>query len=102
MTSEFWDLLLSIRSNPSNDSSVLEALLFGFLTMLEINENKRRLAEEQPREILETQSWARLVFEKHAGGDEEGDRIKMLAASVLMRIAEVAEKYQALLLGSLM
>ncbi len=91
-----------MRSNPSNDSSVLEALLFGFLTILEINESKRRLAEEQPREILETQGWAKLVFEKHAGGDEESDRVKMLAASVLMRISEVAEKYQALLLGSLM
>lgn len=102
MTSEFWDLLLSIRSNPANDSTILEALLFAFLTILDINEDKRRLAQEQSREILETQRWTRLVFDNIAGGDEEGDRLKTLAASVLMKISEVAEKYQTALLGALM
>lgn len=101
MTSEFWDLLLSVASHPSNESTVLEALLFAFLTILEMNEDKRRLAEEQSRELLETQRWTETVFENTAGGDEETDKLKMLAASVLIKIKEVVEKYQSLLIGEM-
>ncbi|KZF26020.1 hypothetical protein L228DRAFT_279274 [Xylona heveae TC161] len=129
MTSEFWDLLLSLRSksllissasaspSPSPslsedplDSSagsiaVLESLLFAFLTLLDINaeseSNARRLAEEQSRELLETQEWAEHVFEVTRGGDEEGDKVRMLAASVLLRTREVVERYQRLLMGEM-
>ena len=99
MTSEYWDLLLSVRSHPSNETSILQSLLFAFLTILDINENKRRLAEEHARELIETQSWARLVFEKTVGGDSDSDRVRMLAASVLMKVNEIGETYQTLLLG---
>ena len=92
-------MLLSVRSHPSNETSILQSLLFAFLTILDINENKRRLAEEHARELIETQSWARLVFEKTAGGDIDSDRVRMLAASVLMKVNEIGEKYQTLLLG---
>ncbi|KAI9811374.1 MAG: telomere binding protein [Pycnora praestabilis] len=101
MTSEFWDLLLSLRSHPANDPAVVEALLFALLTLLEINEDKRRLAQEQSKELLETQEWVEQVFGKLRGGDEEGERSRMLAASVLMKIREVVEKYQRLLLGDM-
>lgn len=100
MTSEFWDLLLSLRSN-GDDSTVLEALLFAFLTLLDINEDKRRLAEEHAKELLETQQWTEHVFETVKGGSEEGDRARMLAASVLVRTREVVEKYQRLLIGDM-
>lgn len=100
MTSEFWDLLLSLRSN-GDDSTVLEALLFAFLTLLDINEDKRRLAEDHAKELLETQQWAEHVFEMVKGGSEEGDRVRMLAASVLVRTREVVEKYQRLLMGDM-
>ena len=99
MTSEFWDLLLSLRSR-ATDPSVLEALLFAFLTLLDINENdQRRLAEQNAKELLETQEWVDGVFETMGGGSEEGDRIRMLAAGVLMRCREVVEKYQRMLMG---
>ncbi|SLM40090.1 Telomere length regulation protein, conserved domain [Lasallia pustulata] len=101
MTSEFWDLLLSLRSN-GDDSTVLEALLFAFLTVLDINEDKRRLAEDHAKELLETQQWAEQVFEMVEGGSEEGDRVRMLAASVLVRTREVVEKYQRLLMGDML
>ena len=101
MTSEFWDLALSLLSHPSHEPTVLEALLFAFLTILEINEDKRRLAEEHSRELLETQRWTELVFANIAGGDEEGDRLKMLAASVLIKTKEIVEKYHRLLIGDL-
>ncbi|KAI9821423.1 MAG: telomere binding protein [Phylliscum demangeonii] len=101
MTSEFWDLLLSIVSRHSSDSTVMEALLFAFMTLLDINENKERLAREQSRELLETQKWVETVFGNVAGGDEEGDRLKIMAASILVRIKEIVQKYQRLLLGEM-
>lgn len=101
VTSEFWDLLLSITSHPSHDSTVLESLLFAFLTILEVNEDKRRLVEEQSRELVETQRWTESIFENAPGGDEESDRVKMLAASVLIKLKDIVEKYQRLLVGEL-
>ena len=101
MTSEFWDLLLSLRPRAS-DLPVLEALLFSFLTLLDINSNnQRRLAEEHAKELLETQEWVQMVFEKVGGGSEEGDRVRMLSAGVLTKTREVVEKYQRLMLGDL-
>ena len=102
MTSEFWDLLLSLRPR-ATDPAILEAILFAFLTLLDINENnQRRLAEEHAKELLETQGWVEAVFERIGGGSSEGDRIRMLAAGVLMRTRECVEKHQRLLMGDLM
>lgn len=101
MTSEFWDLLLSLRPR-ATDHSVLDALLFAFLTLLDINaDNQRRLTEEHAKELLETQGWVEIVFENIGGGSQEGDRIRMLAAGVLMRTREVVEKYQRTLMGDM-
>jgi len=70
--------------------------------LLEINGNNQRgLAEDHAKDLLETQAWAEQVFEKIGGGSEEGDRIRTLAAGVLVRTREVVEKYQRLLLGDL-
>lgn len=102
MTSEFWDLLLGVRTNALGDISVLEATLFSLLTLLEVNEDKRRVAEDHSKQLIETQEWVELVFDKSSGADEEAERIRMLAASVLMKTREVVEKYQRLLVGSMM
>ena len=102
MTSEFWDLLLSLRQQP--DPTVLEALLFSLLTLLDINEDKQRLAREHSKELLETQEWVTVVFESAGGGhggSAEGERVRMLAASLLVRTREVIEKYQRLLMGEM-
>jgi telomere length regulation protein len=74
MTSELWDVLLAARAGALAERrrGVLEALLFALLMLLEVNENKERLAREHAREIVETQEWARLVLERTAAGDEEG------------------------------
>lgn len=98
MTSEFWDLLLSLRVQGVGDVTVVEALLFAFLTLLEINEDKRTLVERHGRQLLETQEWVEGVFGRF-GGSEEDERVRMLAAGCLVRIREVVEKYQALLMG---
>ncbi len=77
-----------------------EALLFAFLTLLEVNEEKRGLVERHGRQLLETQEWVEGVFGRMGGGEEE-ERGRLLAAGVLVRIREVVEKYQALLMGDL-
>ena len=101
MTSELWDLLLSLRSRAS-DLPVLEALLFGFMTLLDINSsNQRRVADEHAKELLETREWVQLIFEKIGGGSDDGERIRMLAAGVLMSCGEVIENYQRTMLGEL-
>lgn len=83
----------------------MESLLFGFLTVLEINEDKRRLVDAQGRQLLETQEWVEGVFAKlgagAGGASEEDQKVRMLAAGCLVRIRECVEKYQALLMGDL-
>ena len=102
MTREFWDLLLAIRAEALGaESNVLEALLFAFLTLLDVNEDKRRLADDHARELLETMKWAEMVMAQHRGGEAEGDRVRGLAAGVLVRCQQVVEKYQRLLMGDM-
>jgi telomere length regulation protein len=102
MTSEFWDLLLSLRTQSIGDITVIEAMLFAFLTIFDINEDKRRLVEEHGRQMLETQEWVEGIFGRvGAGGSQEDEKVRMLAAGCLVRIREVVEKYQALLMGDL-
>lgn len=100
MTSEYWELLLGLRTKSIGDIAVLEGVLFGFLTILEVNEEKRGLVDEHGSKILETQEWVEGVFGRLRGNGEE-ERVRMLAAGVLVRIREVVEKYQALLMGDL-
>jgi len=100
MTSEFFDLLLNVRGTAVGDIAVLEAVLFGLLTLLEINEDKRRLATEHSKELLESQEWARGVLESVGQGEEEG-RVRMLAAGVVVRSQEVVKEYQRLLMGDM-
>lgn len=103
MTSELWDVLLAVRSSSlsNKEYGVLEALLFAFLVMLDVNENKERLATEHARELIETQEWARQVMDVMSSGDEEGEKVRTLAASVIVRCHEVVEKWQRLMLGDM-
>lgn len=102
MTREYWDLLLSVRGLAAKDKQVLNAVLFGFMMLLETNENKEKLATEQGKELMETQAWAKMVFEDLGAGSEEDERVRVLAAGVVVRCQEVVEKYQRRLAGVLM
>lgn len=102
LTTEFWSLLLSLRTTVLDARPALEALLFSLLTLLEINgQNQRRVAEDHAKELLETQAWAEMVLERIGGGSPEDESIRVLAAGVLLRTREVVEKYQRLLMGVL-
>lgn len=102
MTREYWDLLLSVRGLAAKDKNVLNAVLFGFLMILETNENKERVANEQGKELMETQAWVKMVFDGLGAGAEEDERIRVLAAGVVVRCQEVVEKYQRRMAGVLM
>ncbi|KAB2106324.1 hypothetical protein AG0111_0g5032 [Alternaria gaisen] len=102
MTREYWDLLLSVRGLASKDKNILNAVLFGFLMLLETNENKERVATEQGKELMETQAWVRSAFEGLGTGSEEDERLRVLAAGVVVRCQEVIEKYQRRMAGALM
>lgn len=102
LTTDFWSLLLSLRSSAaaaatSSDPTVLEALLFGFLTILDVNENNhRRLAEENPKELLETRAWAEAVWERVGEG-----RPRVLCAAVLSRVADVIGAWERMMVGEM-
>lgn len=122
MTGEYWDLLLALRSQGDKDNLVKEALLSGFLTVLECNtqgsDQGRNMVHAQSRELLETGEWVGNVLATLGAGaarvvqlgtpkassghsvDEE-DRMRVLAAGIMIRIGEVSEKYRALLMGDL-
>jgi telomere length regulation protein len=102
MTREFWELLLSVRTIAAGDKGVLRALLFSFLMLLETNADKERLATEQARELLETQQWVQMVFNELGTGSEEDEKVRVLAAGVVVRCQEVVEKYQRRMVGSMM
>jgi telomere length regulation protein len=72
------------------------------LMLLETNENKERVATEQGKELMETQAWVRSVFEDLGTGSEEDERVRVLAAGVVVRCQEVIEKYQRRMAGALM
>lgn len=104
MTREMWELLLSCRGRALSDKRILSALLFALLMLLETNEDKERVATEQGRELIETQEWVRGVFEELPAGKEgeEDEKVRVLAAGVVVRCQEVVEKYQRRLVGSMM
>jgi telomere length regulation protein len=102
MTREYWDLLLSVRGLATKDKQVLNAVLFGFLMLLDTNENKERVATEHGKELMETQAWVKMVFEGLGTGSEEDERVRVLAAGVVVRCGEVVEKYQRRMAGVLM
>ncbi|OTB03788.1 hypothetical protein M426DRAFT_321502 [Hypoxylon sp. CI-4A] len=118
MTSEFWDLLLGVRGQCAGDLGVTQAVLFGFVALLDVNEaDMRGLCERHGREVVETMEWVNGVFTNTRGGDiavsvggggegagagsGEENEVKMLAAGVLIRLREAVDKYQAVLMGDL-
>ncbi|KAK6332824.1 telomere binding protein [Orbilia brochopaga] len=102
-----WDILLSLRAAPIalNNSSVIDAILVGLLTVFEVSGGddgqRRRMAEERSKELVETQEWVSKVFEGGEGGEGGSEGRRALAAAVLLRCREVVERYERLLMGDL-
>ena len=107
ITTAFWDLLLSLRVKAISDISILEAVLFSLLTLLEMNsDSKQRIAQETPKQLMETQQWVELVFERTGGGElvtegsDDETRVRTLSAGVLVKTREIIEAYQKMLIGN--
>ncbi|GAO20020.1 hypothetical protein UVI_02064200 [Ustilaginoidea virens] len=103
ITAELLDLLLRVRVHVLGDIGALKGWLVAMSVLLEVNEeNARRLCQEQGREVVESRDWVSGVFERIRGedGGEEND-VKMLAAGVLIKLGDMIERSQALLLGDL-
>jgi hypothetical protein len=105
MSREHWDLILSLR-NASGDPSVIEAILFGALAILEITD-PRVAAENFPKQVIETQAWAAGKSPTESATDldifqsrDEG-KAKILAGGILLRIKEIVTKHERLLLGDI-
>ncbi|KAH7034809.1 telomere length regulation protein [Microdochium trichocladiopsis] len=106
MTAELWDVLLGVRGQCVGALDVTHAVLVGFISLLDVNENNMRgLCDTHGRQIVETAEWVSNVFDNTRGGDEAGggeeNQVKMMAAGVLIRLREAIEKHQALLMGDL-
>ncbi|KAK3904610.1 telomere length regulation protein-domain-containing protein [Staphylotrichum tortipilum] len=106
LTADFWRLLLgtAVRARAVGDLPVTQAVLFGFAALLDVNENRmREVCEELGREVVEAQEWVAGVFAGLRGGDEGGEeeRVRVLAAGVLVRLREGVEKWRMVLVGDL-
>ncbi|KAK0632304.1 telomere length regulation protein-domain-containing protein [Immersiella caudata] len=105
MAAELWGLLLNtgVRAQAIGDLSVTQSLLFAFLALLDVNEDRMRdVCQDLGREVVETQEWVAGVFGGLRGGDGgDEEQVKMLAAGVLVRLNEGIEKYRLTLVGDL-
>ncbi|TQV99770.1 Telomere length regulation protein [Cordyceps javanica] len=108
MTAELWDLLLGVRVHVLEGLGALRGWLIALAALLQANDDgggsgMRRLCEDHGRDIFETREWVAGVFERIRGDDAAGEEndVKMLAAGVLIKLGEVVERYQALLMGDM-
>ncbi|XWW97230.1 hypothetical protein V2A60_005212 [Cordyceps javanica] len=108
MTAELWDLLLGVRVHVLEGLGALRGWLIALAALLQANDDgggsgMRRLCEDHGRDIFETREWVAGVFERIRGDDAGGEEndVKMLAAGVLIKLGEVVERYQALLMGDM-
>nr|OQO31148.1 hypothetical protein B0A51_01879 [Rachicladosporium sp. CCFEE 5018] len=108
VTEEFWQMLLSLRVQALGDITVLEGVLFGFLTLLEVNTNRQHLADEFSKQVMETRDWVDMVFERTGASglvDQEGTgeeaKVRTLAAGVLVRAGEIMEASRAAFMGGM-
>ncbi|KAL8703454.1 MAG: hypothetical protein Q9201_003359 [Fulgogasparrea decipioides] len=103
MTAEFLSLILALRSHSTaSHLVVLDALLFAFLTVMEVNgdrEGQRRLAQESGKEVLEMEEWIRGVFERVRGDGDEEERVRALAAGCLARVRDLVDSEERMLMG---
>ena len=104
LTSDLLTMCLAsrLRGVALSHLPVLESLLFCFLTVLDVNSStERNLVVDHGNEILEIKTWVENVLERTTSGDAETDRVRGLAAGVLLRCAEVIERHQQEIMGKM-
>lgn len=64
--------------------------------------NRRRVAEENAKELLETREWVQSVMERGGrGGGAVEEKSRMLGAGVLVEVEEVVKAWQRVMVGEL-
>lgn len=110
LTHETTSFLLSLHTRPvSDEPTILAALLSLFLALIDLNvesgtSGEERLVTEFASQVMELREWAGQVFDRVSasgtgGGDEVRDRVRTLAAGVMVKLGEVMERYQGRLMG---
>ncbi|THC92106.1 hypothetical protein EYZ11_008432 [Aspergillus tanneri] len=109
LTQETLSFLLSLHMRPiADDPAVLSAFLALFLTIIDLNiesgtSGEERLVTEFASQVIELRDWAGQVFDRtaaaHTQGDDARDRVKTLAAGVMVKLGDVMERYQGRLMG---
>lgn len=106
ISTAFWELLLALRVPAAGDLSVLEAVLFAALVVLEVNAEGRvgvGFVRENLEAVVEMRGWVEVVFERSGGGNlvveggggsEVETKVRTLAAAVLVKIREFVEDLQ--------
>lgn len=92
LTTEYWSLILSLRSQ--TDKEVMSALLFGVMVIIDVNDD-RTLATTCARQLIETQEWCSELFQRVAE-----DKVREVVAGTLLKIREIVEKHQMLMMSS--
>jgi telomere length regulation protein len=98
MTSELWELSLTLQQ--TTDESVLEAILFALVTLLEVNEESSgaQLPENHAKELLETQEWVAGIIMK--GG--AGEKVMGLAAAAMVHVGDMIKGFEKRMMGERM
>lgn len=103
MATELWDLTLALRAR-ATAGPALEAVLFALLGALGALGDRRRVALEKGRELLETHGWVEAVLgqlEAQGVVGEEERRVQSLAAGVGVACKEIVDQYHRLLVGEM-
>ncbi|KAI9680174.1 MAG: telomere binding protein [Trizodia sp. TS-e1964] len=84
MTTEYWDLLLALRTRALLDGTVMQAVLGGFLVLLQANSDKASWVRDLGVQVAEAGEWVKGVLE-----GERREEVRGLAVVVLGMIADV-------------
>lgn len=114
LTDQTISLLISLHSSPvSTEPTALAALLSLLLAVLDLNiasgtSGEERLVTEFASPVIELREWVGAVFENMPTGPtvpganattDPHERVRMLAAGVMVKLGEVIERYQGRLMG---
>ncbi|KAL6235857.1 hypothetical protein BDW75DRAFT_239824 [Aspergillus navahoensis] len=108
LTHQTLTFLLSLHARPlSSEPTVLSALLSLFLAVIDLNaefgtSGEERLVTEYASQVMELREWVGEVFDRTPAVRDESDpreRVRTLAAGVMIKLGEVMERYQGRLMG---
>ncbi|KAL4902949.1 hypothetical protein BDW74DRAFT_180246 [Aspergillus multicolor] len=108
LTYQTLTFLLSLHARPlASEPTILSALLSLFLAVVDMNvefgtAGEERLFTEFATQIMELREWVGEIFDRTPATRDESDpreRVRTLAAGVMIKLGEVMERYQGRLMG---